>query len=268
MGYLPWMQQKDPDFLMGISERSLLQNGTLPSGSTKLNVLLLERYKALRYCHKALPQNTHYAKHLKVDDHMPEKLRTVGVLHCFVDTGPHGEQGIEKSNRKMFIMTSLDHWGVNDKWSKLLQKEARASTIKSGTGTGTGKGNGTGKQKKMRSASTGSDITARQPYHGSTGSRSSSNSNSNSTSASNSNKKQRKHPLDEARQQADSNDPLPLTSGKSKDQRRLQSRSSLTAGGAAVPPLSLTSTLGRQLFLEEFADAEKIQKIRNVWLKQ
>lgn len=133
-GFIPWIHQKDPDWTAirkGSIELTdweihrqtalkLLGNGENSTSNPRpLSILMLDKYSALRYCHKDQQQNGANPTHmwiydLQVENFTPEQLKRLTALHCFVHAGPLGEQGEKKREFKINIMLALNTWVIKD----------------------------------------------------------------------------------------------------------------------------------------------------------
>jgi hypothetical protein len=127
---VPWFHQQHPDYnLFNKSDEDTIVHDWAShkqavedelarvSGSTKINVLLLHRLSALRYCNQPKKSDIDWIAFLKPVDMLPSEFQQVVALHCFVDTGPAGEQGLRKREMKKDIALALNYWVLKEGWA-------------------------------------------------------------------------------------------------------------------------------------------------------
>lgn len=86
------------------------------TATEKIDLLVLRRYSALRYCNEAQEMRHDWIERLRVKETTPGLLDDVAVLHCFVEAGPLGEQGKKKKDLKVNVMHALNIWVLKESW--------------------------------------------------------------------------------------------------------------------------------------------------------
>jgi hypothetical protein len=150
-GYIAWMQQRDADFAL-FSEAQMqafnrdwlkrkkavdellsrppamqqIVGGRVVKPSSgqdmipqKLTIQMMGKYDVLRYCNKHLGnKGVTWRSRLKPADLTGLNRSQIMALHCFLNTGPLKEQGSDKRQIKVEVMSLLKMWVVKYSLSK------------------------------------------------------------------------------------------------------------------------------------------------------
>lgn len=123
LGSLLWQHQYDLDFMGFDKTVDLAKNWTYPHVHGKyleslgksyanFSILLLNKIDVLRYC-------TKHPADLQISslvENSPELKKKIVALHCFINMGHVGEQGVRKKEQKREVMYKLDYWVLKKNW--------------------------------------------------------------------------------------------------------------------------------------------------------